>query len=406
MGAVGAFLADVFLQWCVVNEFLNSEKEELLDENFHLREEIRYQYNESNIVGVSGSIRRVVEQARRVAPSTATVLIHGETGTGKELIARLIHENGPRSNKPLISVNCGALSESLLESELFGHIKGAFTGAVSDRKGRFEAANGGTIFLDEIGEISPAMQVRLLRVLQEAEIVRVGDHKTRKLDVRVIAATNRNLEEEVQAGNFRADLFYRLNVVYLSVPALRQRNEDIPLLLEHFLSKYSQRNCKFIEGISREALEIMKAYPWPGNVRELENCVEKMVVMAPSNEINSELLPLALMAYSGKAPTDPSNERPPEKAAAIVHDGEFNAEAFDALLRQFLENETNECRESGRNDLYAQVRSKWERYLFEVVLSSVNNNKSKAATLLGITRNTLNTRLNDLSSVTRQWTVT
>ena len=304
-------------------------------------------------------------------------------------------------------MNCGALSESLLESELFGHIKGAFTGAVSDRKGRFEAANGGTIFLDEIGEISPAMQVRLLRVLQEAEIVRVGDHKTRKLDVRVIAATNRNLEEEVQAGNFRADLFYRLNVVYLSVPALRQRNEDIPLLLEHFLSKYSQRNCKFIEGISREALEIMKAYPWPGNVRELENCVEKMVVMAPGNEINSDLLPLALMAYSGKAPPDPVADRGvPETATIIATDGEFNAEAFDTLLRQFLEMETSECRESGRNDLYAQVRSKWERYLFEVVLSSVNNNKSKAATLLGITRNTLNTRLNDLSSVTRQWTVT
>ena len=215
---IGAFLADIFLQWHAVAEFINTEKAELVDENYQLREEIRLQFSEHNIIGVSGSFRRILDSAKRVATSTATVLIQGETGTGKELVARLIHNNSPRANKPFITVNCGALTETLLETELFGHAKGAFTGAIADHKGRFEAAHGGTIFLDEIGEISQAMQVRLLRVLQEMEVVRVGEHKARKLDVRVVAATNRDLQDEVAQGNFRADLFYRLNVVHLLVP--------------------------------------------------------------------------------------------------------------------------------------------------------------------------------------------
>ena len=192
------------------------------------------------------------------------MLIHGETGTGKELVARMIHDNSARCNSPFITVNCGALSESLLETEFFGHVKGAFTGATSDRKGRFEAANDGTIFLDEIGEISPAMQVRLLRVLQEMEVVRVGETKSRKLDVRVVAATNRNLEEEVDQERFRSDLYYRLNVVYLQIPPLRQRKEDIPVLAEHFLNRYCQRNCKYIEHIDRSVLEVMSELPLAG----------------------------------------------------------------------------------------------------------------------------------------------
>jgi len=387
-GEVGAFLADLFVQWCAMAEHLNHEKAELVDENHQLREEIRVQFSERNIIGISGAFRRVIENGIKVAASTATVLIHGETGTGKELIARLIHEHSPRANGPFIAVNCGALSESLLESELFGHVKGAFTGAVSDRKGRFEAADGGSILLDEIGEVSPAMQVRLLRVLQEMEIERVGDHKVRKLDVRVIAATNRNLEDEVRKGAFRADLFYRLNVVYLQIPPLRVRPEDIPHLVEHFLSKYCQRNVKFIETVSREVLDLMSAYHWPGNVRELENCIEKMVVMAPGKELTLDLLPLAIMAYD-------------------VHQGADaqHAVSFETRLKAFMRSETLGAIERGSEDLYKTVRNKWERHLFESVLDACKNNKSKAAAILGITRNTLNQRLGELSATKREWAV-
>jgi transcriptional regulator with GAF, ATPase, and Fis domain len=386
---VGALLADLFLQWCAMAEFTSLEKAELIDENFQLREEIKQQFSDKNIIAVSGSFRRVLDSARRVAASTATVLVHGETGTGKELIARVIHVHSNRANGPFVTINCGALSESLLESELFGHVKGAFTGAVADRKGRFEAANGGTIFLDEIGEVSPAMQVRLLRVLQEMEIERVGDTKTRKLDVRVVAATNRVLEKEVEKGTFRADLYYRLNVVYLHIPPLRGRPEDIPHLVEHFLNVYCQRNVKFIDSISREVLEILTRYPWPGNVRELENCIEKIVVMAPAKEITPDLLPMSVMAY------DPHQES--DKAAGMV--------SFEARLAAYMQAETHACLQRGSADLYDVVRAKWERYLFEAVLNACNNNKSKAAQMLGITRNTLNTRLKELCDVKRQWTV-
>lgn len=386
---VGPLLADLFLQWCAVAEFTSLEKAELIDENFQLREEIKQQFSDKNIIAVSGAFRRVLDSARRVAASTATVLIHGETGTGKELIARVIHVHSNRANGPFIAINCGALSESLLESELFGHVKGAFTGAIADRKGKFEAANGGTIFLDEIGEVSPAMQVRLLRVLQEMEVERVGDTKTRKLDVRVVAATNRVLEKEVEKGTFRADLYYRLNVVYLHIPPLRQRPEDIPHLVEHFLNIYCQRNVKFIDSISREVLEVLTRYPWPGNVRELENCMEKIVVMAPAKEITPDLLPMSVMAY------DPHQEN--DKAAGLV--------SFEARLSSYMQAETHTCLQRGGADLYDVVRAKWERYLFEAVLNACSNNKSRAAQILGITRNTLNTRLKELCDVKRQWTV-
>ena len=416
---IGHFLSDIFLQWCAVSDFLKMEKEELLDENYHLREEIRMQFSSKNIVSVSGALHNVLENARRVATSTATALISGETGTGKELVARMIHQYSPRSNQPFITVNCGALSESLLESELFGHAKGAFTGAISDHKGRFEAASGGTIFLDEIGEISENMQVRLLRVLQEMEVVRVGEHKTRKLDVRVIAATNRNLEEEVKAGNFRADLYYRLNVVYLQIPPLRHRREDITPLVEHFLGIYCQRNCKYIEHYSREVIELMKVYPWPGNVRELENCVEKMVVMAPGRELTVDLLPMAIMAYNEKQDADQfANEAnnyqistsdtptaPVESSQSNASSPSSSAEDFEQQVRDYMHQTTIACAQDGSNDLYQIVRSKWERYLFEAVLNHCGNNKSKAAQLLGITRNTLNARLGDLSTEKREWMV-
>ncbi len=386
---VGQMLADLCLQWCVIAEVLHQEKAELIDENHQLREELKSQFSDRNLVGVSGAFRRVIDQAHRVAASTATVLIHGETGTGKEMVARIIHDHSPRANGPFIPVNCGALSESLLESELFGHIKGAFTGAIADRKGRFEAANNGTIFLDEIGEVSQGMQVRLLRVLQEMEIERVGDTRTRKLDVRVIAASNRILEAEVAKGSFRADLFYRLNVVYLTIPPLRSRSEDVPHLVEHFVNQYAQRNVKYISSISREVMDAMKHYPWPGNVRELENCVEKMVVMAPTSELTPDLLPFAVVAFDPHAEND--------KAHGLA--------SFESRLASEMRSETLAAVQRGATDLYDAVRAKWERHLFEAVLDACGNNKSKAAQLLGITRNTLAAKLKELSEVKREWSV-
>ncbi len=386
---VGQMLADLCLQWCVITEVLTQEKAELIDENHQLREELKSQFSDRNLIGVSGAFRRVVDQAHRVASSTATVLIHGETGTGKEMIARIIHDHSPRANGPFVPVNCGALSESLLESELFGHVKGAFTGAIAERKGRFEAANGGTIFLDEIGEVSQGMQVRLLRVLQEMEIERVGDTRTRKLDVRVIAASNRVLEDEVGKNTFRADLFYRLNVVYLQIPPLRSRPEDVPHLVEHFVNQYSSRNVKYISSISREVMDAMKRYQWPGNVRELENCVEKMVVMAPTSELTPDLLPFAVIAFDPHEQTDQPH----------------GLASFESRLASEMRSETLTAVQRGASDLYDVIRAKWERHLFEAVLDACGNNKSKAAQLLGITRNTLAAKLKELSEVKREWSV-
>ena len=227
----------------------------------------------------------------RVAPSQATVLILGESGTGKELFARAIHYAGPRAGKPLVKVNCAALPENLLESELFGHEKGAFTGAVARRIGRFEQADQGSIFLDEIGDLSPALQSKLLRVLQEKEIERVGSNQTIKIDVRVIAATNRNLEEAIRKGAFREDLYYRLNVVTLSLPPLRERKEDIPILIDHFLKKYSRENKKEVSSLTKEAKDLLLHYDYPGNVRELENIIERAVVLCRGENITSQDLP-------------------------------------------------------------------------------------------------------------------
>jgi transcriptional regulator with PAS, ATPase and Fis domain len=230
-----------------------------------------------------------------VANSRATVLILGETGTGKEMIAKAIHYNSPRRDKPFIRVNCGAMTTTLLESELFGHIKGSFTGAIRDKMGRFEAADQGTIFLDEIGTMEPQLQVKLLRVLQEREFERVGGTRTIKLDVRLITATNRELDEEVKRGRFREDLFYRLNVVALRMPALRDRREDIPLLASYFAAKFSQRSNRAVLGVSPQARTCLIAYDWPGNVRELENAIERAVVLGSSDLILPEDLPEAIL---------------------------------------------------------------------------------------------------------------
>src|SRR5438270_1863536 len=243
-----------------------------------------------DLIGNSPAMEAVYRRVRLVAPSPASVLLVGETGTGKELIARHIHRLSPRADGPYIRVNCGALSESLLESELFGHIKGAFTGAIDNKTGRFEAAHGGTIFLDEISSMSAKLQVKLLRVLQEREFERVGESRTIRVDTRVIAATNQALEEEIEAGRFRDDLYYRLNVVPIRLPPLRDRREDIPDLARFFLERYSEENRRDAPDLSAEALKGLLAYDWPGNVRELENCIERAVVLANGRTLHAESL--------------------------------------------------------------------------------------------------------------------
>ena len=227
-----------------------------------------------------------------MAVTKATVLVTGESGTGKELVARAIHAHSPRRDKPLISVNCSALAETLLESELFGHERGAFTGATSQRKGRFETADGGTLFLDEVGEMAPGVQVTLLRVLQNREFERVGGNKTIKVDVRLIAASNRELKEEIPRGTFREDLYYRLNVVHIEVPPLRDRREDLPLLIRYFLERFSKELNKETPTLSPEAMEVVMDYPWPGNIRELENMLERAVILDSGSLIQAEDLPI------------------------------------------------------------------------------------------------------------------
>lgn len=248
------------------------------------------------LVGDSPSLKAVYKELLRVSQSRATVLLRGESGTGKELIAKLIHINSPRAQKPFIKVNCAALPETLLESELFGHEKGAFTGAIQTRKGRFELADGGTIFLDEIGDLPASVQVKLLRVLQEMEFERVGGGETLSVDVRVVAATHRELEKAMVEGTFRQDLYYRLNVVPLSLPPLRERREDIPLLIQYFLDKFNRENDKKTT-LSSEIIDLFSQYDWPGNVRELENCIERLVVLAEEEAVSLKNIPSAIETY-------------------------------------------------------------------------------------------------------------
>jgi len=266
----------------------------LLEENIHYRQELITKYKLENIVGRSTQMLQVYKTIARVAESRSTVLLMGESGTGKELIARAIHFNSPRGPRPFVAVDCGSLAETLLESELFGHVRGAFTGAVTAKKGLFEEADSGTCFLDEIGDISLAMQAKLLRVLQEHEIKRVGDTETMKIDVRIVAATNKNLEELVAEKKFREDLFYRLNVVSIHLPSLRERPEDIPLLADHFLRKFAAQNNKPACRISPEAMDILIRYRWPGNVRELENVIERTATLSSTDLISPEDLPRRL----------------------------------------------------------------------------------------------------------------
>jgi len=310
---------------------------------------------ETAIIGSSPPMLELLEMVGYVAPTEATVLIYGESGTGKELVAEALHRNSERRNRPFVKVNCAALAEGLLESELFGHEKGAFTGAEKRREGKFVQADGGTLFLDEIGETSQAMQVKLLRVLQEQELQRVGGENTIKVDVRILAATNRNLEEEVGRNAFREDLYYRLNVVMLTVPPLRDRDSDIPLLVEHFARKFAEKNRRVLDRVTAECMELLTSYPWPGNVRELENAIERGIILMRGTELTEKSLPLSIQKQ----------------------------------LEKTLEKHGPDLAEGETGSLFIV-----EKQLILKTLEETGGNKSEASRRLGITRKTLLNKLN------------
>jgi DNA-binding NtrC family response regulator len=327
----------------------------------------------TGIIGSSRAMADVYRLTRQVARSRASVLLLGETGTGKELIAHAIHDLSQRRNRPFVRVNCGALSESLLESELFGHVRGAFTGAIDNRTGRFEAAHTGTIFLDEINSTTPHLQVKLLRALQEREFERVGDTQTIRVDTRVIAASNRDLLAESAAGRFREDLYYRLNVVPLHLPPLRDRREDIPELVAHFLDIYNEQNDRYVAHIDPRALGALQQYSWPGNVRELQNYVERAVVMAPGDELTLDLLPTAVT--TGRTP----------RAIGVALD-------FTSLAEELVHLGINEAGEEAI-DVHSRIVDPVEREVIAQVLIKCEGIQIKAASRLGINRNTLHKKL-------------
>jgi DNA-binding NtrC family response regulator len=328
------------------------------------------------LIGNSKAMQHVYRLTRRVARSQASVLLLGDTGTGKELIATAIHRLSSRSSGPYVKVNCGALSESLLESELFGHVRGAFTGAVNNRIGRFEAAHTGTIFLDEINSTTLHLQVKLLRVLQEQEFERVGDTQTQRVDTRVIAASNRNLLDEVEAERFREDLYWRLNVVPIEIPPLRLRPDDILDLVHHFLHYYSEANDRCVVHVQPEAQEALKQYNWPGNVRELQNYMERAVVMAEGDELTLDLLPDTL---TGKA-------RPRK--------GQIRGVNLDTLVADVVQQGLAAAGPAAE-DLHERIVNRVERELIVQVLDGCNRVQTKAAVRLGINRNTLHKKLKD-----------
>jgi DNA-binding NtrC family response regulator len=330
----------------------------------------------AEIIGSCSAMQEVYRITRRVARSNASVLLLGETGTGKELIATAIHRLSHRASGPLIRVNCGALSESLLESELFGHVRGAFTGAVANRIGRFEAAHTGTVFLDEINSTSLHLQVKLLRVLQEQEFERVGDTQTVRVDTRVIAASNRDLMAEVEAERFREDLYWRLNVVPVMIPPLRMRREDIPLLVAHFLNYYNEANDRYVVHLQAEAIAALQEYHWPGNVRELQNYIERAVVMADGDELTLDLLPGTV---TGK-------ERPRR--------GPIRGVDLGSLVQEVVQQGVADAG-ADAEDLHARIVDRVEKELIAQVMTHCNQVQIKAAARLGINRNTLHKKLKD-----------
>ena len=327
------------------------------------------------LIGSSEPMEKIYQLIRKVARSNASVLLLGETGTGKEIVATAVHQVSLRKGGPFVKVNCGALSESLLESELFGHVRGSFTGAVDNRTGRFEAAHGGTIFLDEINSTSLELQVKLLRVLQQREFERVGDTQTVRVDTRVIAAANCDLMEEVGNGTFREDLYWRLNVIPIYIPPLRDRKEDVPELVTHFLQIYNEENDRYVVHIQPEAMDVLQGYDWPGNVRELQNYIERAVVMADGDELTMELLPEEMIG---------------------------NRPGRGRMRKADLETLTFEVVQQGLGDagpqednLHAKIVNRVERELIAQVMVECSNVQTKAATKLGINRNTLHKKLKE-----------
>lgn len=311
------------------------EKRSLVTENVQLKRELGKEYSFSNIIGSSAAMLRIFEMVKRLSTANSNVIISGESGSGKELVAKALHYNSNLKDKPFVTVNCGAIPENLMESELFGHKKGSFTGAVADKRGLFEVANGGTIFLDEIGELPSHMQVKLLRVLQEGTFRRVGGTEDVHVNVRVIAATNRHLEQMISKGQFREDLYYRLNVIHIQTPPLRDRRTDVPILAQHFLNKYTKEFNKPIKGISTEALDLIKRYEYPGNVRELENIMERAVALESSSVIMPESLPASLrMPQEGLMKELAHVEISPEGVDLEKMVGEFEKTVLIKALRQ------------------------------------------------------------------------
>lgn len=335
------------------------------------------------LIGDSPAMHDVYKITRRVAASNASVLILGETGVGKEMIAAAVHRLSRRGSGPFVRVNCGALSESLLESELFGHVRGAYTGAIGNRTGRFEAAHTGTIFLDEINSTSLVLQVKLLRVLQEREFERVGDTQTISVDTRVIAASNRELMNEVDAGRFREDLYWRLNVVPIEIPPLRDRREDIPALVSHFLEFYNEANDRYVVHIQNEAMEAMQAYHWPGNVRELQNYIERAVVMAEGDEFTIDLLPPGVSGAARK--TDQPADAQRGKVLAEID--------LDTLTREVVSQGIAQSGDGEDAKLHGRIVDSVERELIIQVLNACGGVRQQAAKRLGINRNTLQKKI-------------
>jgi len=328
------------------------------------------------IIGSSPAMQAVYRLTRRVARSNASVLLLGETGTGKEMIATAIHRLSDRGSGPFVKVNCGALSESLLESELFGHVRGSFTGAINNRTGRFEAAHTGTVFLDEINSTTLHLQIKLLRVLQEREFERVGDTQTVRVDTRVIAASNRDLTNEVEEGRFREDLYWRLNVVPIDIPPLRDRRDDVSELVAHFLNYYSELNERFVVHIQREAMQALQDHHWPGNVRELQNYVERAVVMAETDELTLDLLPDSVTG----------SEKP---QGSRLRGADVETLTYEVVQRGLATAGPEE------DSLHTKIVSRVERELIAQVMLACSNVQTKAAAKLGINRNTLHKKLKE-----------
>ncbi|HEY7173180.1 MAG TPA: sigma 54-interacting transcriptional regulator [Vicinamibacterales bacterium] len=353
-------VASSIAQAVKIQRLVEEDRKRLVDENQHLRQELRERYDFSSIIGSSGPVRQMYEQMAQVAATNTTVLIRGESGTGKEMVAHAIHYNSPRANKPFVKVSCAALPDSLIESELFGYERGAFTGAEQRKKGRFELAEGGTLFLDEIGDINLATQVKLLRVLQEREFERLGSTETIKVNVRMLTATNKDLERAIAAGTFREDLYFRLNVFTIFVPPLRERKADLLQLVDHFLEKFSREHRKNIKRISTPAIDMLMSYHWPGNVRELENTLERAVLMCDGQVVHGHHLPPSLQT----------------------------AEASGTVTRVSL----------------SDAVAGFEKDLIQDALKTTRGNRAKAARLLDTTERVLNYKVKKYAIDVRRFT--